>query len=120
MSNKLTKVTFRCGLGQDKNFCLSLYCRTQLIVGNQEAKIIFQFASRLKTEFNDSIKNTELGHMRGLLWKQVKRIFFSKHYLVYSDGIQGVRTGSCEPVLGMPGKSANLFLLFVIDIRPLL
>ena len=33
-----------------------------------------------------------------------------------SDGIQGVRTGSREPVLAMPGYSANPFLLFVIDL----
>ena len=37
-------------------------------------------------------------------------------YLVISDGIQGVRTGSREPVLAMPGYSANPFLLFVIDL----
>ena len=33
-----------------------------------------------------------------------------------SDGIQGVRTGSREPVLAMPGYSANPCLLFVIDL----
>ena len=33
-----------------------------------------------------------------------------------SDGIQGVRTGSREPLLAMPGYSANAFLLFVIDL----
>ena len=36
--------------------------------------------------------------------------------LLTSDGIQGVRTGSREPVLAMPGYSANPFLLFVIDL----
>ena len=36
--------------------------------------------------------------------------------IVISDGIQGVRTGSREPVLAMPGYSANPFLLFVIDL----
>ena len=35
---------------------------------------------------------------------------------VPSDEIQGVRTGSREPVLAMPGYSANPFLLFVIDL----
>ena len=34
---------------------------------------------------------------------------------VTSDGIQGVRTGSCEPVLGMSRYLANPFLLFVLD-----
>ena len=29
-----------------------------------------------------------------------------------SDGIQGIRTGSREPVLEMSGQSANPFLLF--------
>ena len=33
-----------------------------------------------------------------------------------SDGIQGVRTGSREPVLAIPGYSANPFLLVVIDL----
>ena len=38
------------------------------------------------------------------------------HRPTASDGIQGVRTGSREPVLAMPGYSTNSFLLFVIDL----
>ena len=51
-----------------------------------------------------------------LVYNLCRKDLYSFGVVLVSDGIQGVRTGSREPVLAMPGYSANPFLLFVIDL----
>ena len=68
--------------------------------------------------FSGSILETLIARMKITLQKsgKLEPSFVSVRVVETSDGIQGVRTGSREPVLAMPGYSANPFLLFVIDL----